>query len=86
MSQWATQVFTREFDAVLERIPSGVRALILQKITEMGSRLESYPHYRMTGRSEFRLRVGDYRVIYDFDLEIGEIYLLTLGHRREIYR
>jgi len=60
--------------------------LILEKITEMGRRLESFPHYRMTGRAEFRLRVGDYRVIYDFDTKKNEIYLITLGNRREVYR
>jgi mRNA interferase RelE/StbE len=40
----------------------------------------------MKGRAEFRLRVGDYRVIYDFDTEKNEIYLITLGNRREVYR
>ena len=40
----------------------------------------------MTGRSEFRLRVGDYRIIYSFDLAKNEIHLITLGHRREVYR
>jgi mRNA interferase RelE/StbE len=40
----------------------------------------------MTGRGECRLRVGDYRVIYDFDAEKNELYLITLGHRREVYR
>lgn len=57
----ATQVFSREFDAAFARIPANVSALILGKIAEMGQRLESFPHYRMTGRDEFRLRVGDYR-------------------------
>jgi mRNA interferase RelE/StbE len=86
MAGAATQVFSREFDAALSRIPGNVSAVILQKITEMGSRLEWFPHYRMTGRAEFRLRVGDYRVIYDFDKEKNEIYLITLGNRREVYR
>jgi mRNA-degrading endonuclease RelE of RelBE toxin-antitoxin system len=40
----------------------------------------------MTGRAEFRLPVGDYRVIYDFDTKKNEIYLITLGNRREVYR
>ncbi len=40
----------------------------------------------MTGCAEYRLRVGDYRVIYDFDAETDIIYLITLGHRREVYR
>ncbi len=52
----------------------------------MGQRLKSFSHYRMTGRTEFRLRVGDYRVIYSFNAEKNEIYLIALGHRSEVYR
>ena len=86
MPGWATQIFSREFDAALARLPATERARVLQKITEMGRRLADFPHYRMTGRDEFRLRIGDYRVIYQFDVARGEIQLITLGHRREIYR
>ena len=82
----ATLVFSREFDLALARVPGGIGALITEKITAMGNRLESFPHYRMSGRGEFRLRVGDYRVIYDFDTGKNEIYLITLGHRRDVYR
>ncbi len=86
MPAWATQIFSREFDAALNGIPSQVRELILTKITEMGGRLESFPHYRMTGREECRLRVGDYRIIYRFSVARSEINLITLGHRRDVYR
>ena len=86
MPDWATQIFSREFDTALDRLPAHIRELILKKITEMGSRLESFPHYRMTARSEFRLRVGDYRIIYRFDLARNELELVTLGNRREVYR
>ena len=86
MPGWATQIFSREFDSALDRLPRQARDPVLRKITEMGSRLESFPHYRMTGRSEFRLRVGDYRIIYRFDVSRNEIELITLGNRREIYR
>ena len=86
MSGAATQIFSREFDAAQVRLPSAVRGLILEKIGEMGLRLERFSHYRMTGRDEYRLRVGDYRIIYDFDVTQNTIYLVTLGHRREIYR
>jgi len=33
---------------------------------------------------QYRFRIGDYRVI--FDLEDKTIIILTLGHRREIYK
>jgi mRNA interferase RelE/StbE len=86
MARAAPQVFSREFDAVMERVPANIGTLILEKIADAGRRLESFPHYRMTGRSECRLRVGDYRVIYDFDSTKNEIYLITLGNRRDVYR
>ncbi len=86
MPGWATQIFAREFDAALARLPVSQREQIMEKITDMGRRLAAFPHYRMTGREEFRLRVGDYRVIYTFDIGRNELQLITLGHRREIYR
>jgi mRNA interferase RelE/StbE len=52
----------------------------------MGRRLDSFAHERLQGREEFRLRVGDYRVIYEFDISLNELLLVTLGHRREVYR
>lgn len=44
------------------------------------------PHQRLKGRAEFKLRVGDYRVLYEFDSSQGRIYLHYVGHRREIYQ
>jgi mRNA-degrading endonuclease RelE of RelBE toxin-antitoxin system len=82
----ATQVTTPEFDVKLDRLPPNVRARIREKIDDMGQRLARFPHFRMTDSPRFRLRIGDHRVIYRFDLTRGEIYLLTLGHRSEIYR
>ncbi len=82
----ATQIFSAEFDAALARLPKDVATVVLDKINGMGGRLESFPHYRMTGRKEFRLRIGNHRVIYDFDLTRNELFLITLGNRREVYR
>ena len=52
----------------------------------MGLRLEVFPHQRLQGRSEFKLRVGDYRVLYEFEVKQGRIYLHYVGHRRDIYK
>jgi mRNA-degrading endonuclease RelE of RelBE toxin-antitoxin system len=82
----ATEIFSAEFDAALAGLPQNVATLIMAKIDDMGRRLDLFPHYRMTGRSEFRLRVGDYRAIYDFNVAKNELSLITLGNRREVYR
>ncbi|MBI5387545.1 MAG: type II toxin-antitoxin system RelE/ParE family toxin [Verrucomicrobia bacterium] len=85
MSQ-ATEVYAREFDTIFFALPPAVQDRIERKIRELGRRLESFPHQRLQGRSEFHLRVGDYRIIYKFDLPRNELLLVTLGHRREVYR
>lgn len=86
MAGAATQIFSAEFDAALARLPNNVATLVMGKIDDMGRRIDSFPHYRMTGRTEYRLRVGDYRIIYGFDVAKNEICLITLGNRREVYR
>jgi len=33
----------------------------------------------------WRLRVGDYRVIYEIDREHSRVIVLFIGHRRDVY-
>jgi mRNA interferase RelE/StbE len=85
MSQ-ATEVYSKEFDRVFLALPVSIRQRIEVRIRDLGSRLTEYPHLRLQGREEFKLRVGDYRIIYEFNFSLNEIYLLAMGHRREVYR
>jgi mRNA interferase RelE/StbE len=82
----ATEIYAREFDPVFLKLSPSIRNLIEGKINDLGSRLSEYQHPGLKGRSEYRLRAGDYRVIYEFDQPQNILYLLTLGHRRAIYR
>ena len=86
MNGAATQIATREFDSDFFRLPAQEQVQVQRKIDEMGLRLAKFQHYRMTGSERCRLRVGNYRVIYRFHVAKNEIYLLAVGHRREIYR
>ena len=38
------------------------------------------------GKGEFRIRVGDYRVVYDVQDDELVVLVLRVGHRREVYR
>jgi len=82
----ATQICSRKFDQKFFALPLGIRERIQVKIDEMGCRLGTFPHYRMEAADTFRLRVADYRVIYQFDIARNEILLIALGHRSEIYK
>lgn len=40
----------------------------------------------LRGRPAWRVRVGDYRIIYTTNDDVLLIVVVTLGHRREVYR
>jgi len=82
----ATQIYYQSFDAVFFKLPPALRERVEHRIDEIGLKLASYPHHRLKGSDRFRARVGDYRIIYTFDVAQNKIHLLAIGHRREIYR
>ena len=41
---------------------------------------------RLRSSFNYRLRVGDYRVIYAVDDNVRQVTILAVGHRREVYR
>jgi mRNA interferase RelE/StbE len=40
---------------------------------------------KLVGREGWRIRVGDYRVIYEVDDTNQKVTVLHIGHRRDIY-
>jgi len=82
----ALQIWSPTFSKSFDALPSSVRETVQRKIDEMGTRLETFPRQRLQGRTEFKLRIGDYRVLYEFDVKLSRIYLHYVGNRREIYK
>ena len=82
----ALQISSPTFSRAFDTLAPSVRADVQRKVDDMGTRLETFPHQRLQGRSEFKLRVGDFRVLYEFDAKPGRIFLHYVGHRRDIYK
>ena len=82
----ATQICAQQFDRRFFSLPQDVQARIQRRIDELGQNLCGFSHYRMQGMDAFWVRVGDYRVVYQFNAEKNELYLIAVGNRREIYK
>ena len=72
----------------LKDLDKDVRQRILNKIRWLLEHAEEIQHKPLTAqwKGMYRLRVGDYRVVYEVDRERGQIIIYAVGHRREIYK
>jgi mRNA interferase RelE/StbE len=41
---------------------------------------------KLTGRDGWRIRVGNYRVIYEIDDRVRLVLVVHIGHRRDVYQ
>ncbi len=80
-----TVVYDEEALQNLEKLEKKIRKRIFEKIF---ATKENPFHYfeRVTGKGEYKLRVGDYRVIVDIDEKTKKISILFIDHRKNIYK
>ena len=72
----------------LRGLDKSIRQRILSRIEWLVDHVEELRHEPLTAQwaGMYRLRIGDYRVIYDLEREQRRIIIYAVGHRREIYK
>ena len=70
----------------LDRLPDEVVRRILARLAGLETNPRPPDVKKLKGRAAWRIRVGDYRVIYEIHDRELQILVITVGHRREIYR
>jgi mRNA interferase RelE/StbE len=68
----------------LKKLPAELRRRIIEKVAEMAEDLAGDVKQLTNFTPEYRLRVGDYRVL--FEIEGNTIVVYRVRHRREAYR
>ena len=41
---------------------------------------------RLSGLEQYRIRQGDYRILYSIEDDLLIVFVVAVGHRKEIYR
>ncbi|MCP3888610.1 MAG: type II toxin-antitoxin system RelE/ParE family toxin [Desulfobulbaceae bacterium] len=71
----------------LKKIPKANRIRIVEMIDSFAENLPSPDTTKMKGNNPFhRVRVGDYRIVYEIQDDILVILVVKIGHRKDIYR
>ena len=69
----------------LDKIADNIAAPILESIENLGNNPRPHGYKKLKDRKGYRIRSGDYRIIYDiFDSELI-IDVIAVGHRKDIY-
>lgn len=87
MSEPYTIQYTTHALDDLDSLDRAVAKRILRKIERLAENAAIISHYALAGEwaGRFRLRVGDYRVIYTIEHDAHSILIERVGHRSTVY-
>jgi mRNA interferase RelE/StbE len=82
-----TVTFARSARKELQSLPIAVAARILKKVEALSKNPRPVGSKKLIGAKDlWRLRVGDYRVVYKIDEADGTVDISVVRHRSEVYR
>ena len=81
-------VFSDRAQSDVRRLDRATAQRVIGKLQWLAENFEATKLTALTGpdQGRFRLRVGDYRVVYAVDRKKREIEVYRVRHRREVYR
>ena len=78
--------FKRSVEKDLETIPKKDLKKIIRRIGGFAENPRPQSCEKLTGQERYRLRQGHYRVVYSIQDNELTIWVVKVGHRKDIYR
>jgi mRNA interferase RelE/StbE len=71
----------------LKRLPTATFQRIIPHIKALAENPRPSSCRKLTGsKNDWRIRVGDYRILYEIDEKAKAVKIMRVRHRREVYR
>ena len=71
----------------LESLPDNVLARVIRRLESLSLNPKPTGYKKVKGyKDQWRIRVGDWRVLYMFDDTAKLVSITRIAHRREVYR
>ncbi len=77
--------FSKKAQRKLDKLSDTIANPILSAIKSLSNNPRPQGYKKLKGRNGYRIRVGNYRIIYEIFDDILLIDVIDLGHRKEIY-
>ena len=70
----------------LAQLPSKDRGRVVARIQALAEDPRPVGAEKLSGQERYRVRQGDYRILYEIEDQILRIVVAKIGHRRDGYR
>jgi len=70
----------------LEAVPRKDLRKIIMCIRSLAQNPRPHGSQKLSGQEQYRIRQGDYRIVYFIEDDEQLVDIIKIGHRREVYR
>ncbi len=70
----------------LSRIPKKELLRIIERIRSLEENPRPFGCEKLSAQERYRIRQGNYRIVYSIDDDGRTVEVFKIGHRREVYR
>lgn len=79
-------LITKKADRQFQDIPRHLQEAVDKRIQSLGNDPRPYGSIKLRGMSgHYRVRQGDYRIIYEIDDEMKIVSVVKIGDRKDVY-
>lgn len=78
--------FKESVEKDLNAIPKKDLKKILRRIATLAQNPRPAGHEKLTGQERYRVRQGRYRIVYSIQDEVLAVWIVRVGHRKDVYR
>ncbi len=81
-----TVLIKRLAEKEMDRLPARTFDRVAQGILKLERDPRPKGSRKLRGVQDYRLRVGEYRILYSIDDDQRVVEVVAVGHRRDVYR
>lgn len=70
----------------IEHLPRRDIKAVLEKIESLSENPRPHDCKKLSAQEKYRVRCGNYRILYSIDDDILIVFVVKVGHRKDVYR
>jgi mRNA interferase RelE/StbE len=80
--------FTPAVDRQMSKLPQAIRSRVIARAEALADNPRPHGVKMLTNARQgtYRVREGDYRIVYDIEDDVLLVLVVRVAHRREVYR